>query len=116
MKHDDCIFCKIIDGKIPATKIFENDRVIGFVDLMPQAKNHFLFIHRHHSADINDMMSSSPDQVKEIYLAIAEHTKQSGLDQKGFRVVTNLGEHAGQTVFHTHFHVLGGEHLGRFGR
>ncbi len=112
----DCIFCKIIDGKIPSTKVFENESVVAFKDLAPHAAQHYLFVHRKHTLDINDMMATDPDQVKEIFKGIAEYSKEAGLDKNGFRVVTNLGPHAGQTVFHTHFHLVGGEQLGRFGR
>ena len=111
----DCLFCKIVKGEIPATKVFENDAVIGFVDIYPQAKTHLLFIHKNHTADINQM-SAEPVTVGLVFQAITEYTKTEGLDQKGFRVVTNTGKHAGQTVFHTHFHVLAGEQLGHFGR
>ena len=110
----DCLFCKIIDGKIPATKIFENENIIGFVDIQPQAKTHLLFIHKSHTKDINEM-SQEPMNIGHVFQAITEYTKEHDLDQKGFRVVTNLGKLAGQTVFHTHFHVLSGEQLGRFG-
>lgn len=111
---NDCIFCKIIEGTIPSSKVFENSRVIAFKDLRPQASKHILFIHREHTRDIGEM-ASSPSQIGDIFSAISEFTKKDGLDQKGFRVVTNQGEHGGQTVFHTHFHVLGGEPLGHFG-
>lgn len=110
----DCLFCKIVEGKIPASKIYENENVIGFVDIYPQAKIHLLFIHKIHTKNINEM-SDSPANIAQIYQAIAEYTKTEGYDQNGFRVVTNLGKNAGQTVFHTHFHVLAGEQLGRFG-
>jgi histidine triad (HIT) family protein len=111
----DCLFCKIVKGDIPSTKVFENDSVIGFVDIFPQAKTHLLFIHKKHTADINQM-SSDPESIGQVFQAITSFTKEQGLDQKGFRVVTNTGKHAGQTVFHTHFHVLAGEQLGHFGR
>ena len=111
----DCIFCKIIEGMIPSTKIFENENVLGFVDLHPQAKIHLLFVHKNHTANINEM-SANPTHLGHVFQGIAEYTKSSGLDQSGFRVVTNLGKEAGQTVFHTHFHIVGVEHLGRFGR
>lgn len=110
----DCLFCKILKKEIPSTKVFENDNVLGFVDIFPQAKTHLLFVHKTHTADINEM-AANPVSVGEVFQAIAEYTKAEGMDQKGFRVVTNLGKQAGQTVFHTHFHVLGGEPLGRFG-
>ena len=112
--NTDCLFCKIVNGSIPATKVFENDNVIGFVDIYPQAKTHLLFIHKTHTKDINEM-SQTPLNIGSIFQAITEYTKGQGLDYNGFRVVTNLGKFAGQTVFHTHFHVVAGEQLGRFG-
>lgn len=107
----DCIFCKIVDGKIPATKIFENETVIGFKDLRPQAKIHQLFIHKKHTKDINDLAKNDPAQLTDLFQAIQAYTEKEGLDQDGFRVITNQGRHGGQTVFHTHLHVLGGEPL-----
>lgn len=114
MKNTDCLFCKIVDGVIPAAKVFENDHVIGFVDIYPQAKTHLLFIHKTHTKDINEM-SQNPITIGHVYQAITEYTKTQEIEKNGFRVVTNLGKYAGQTVFHTHFHVLAGEPLGRFG-
>lgn len=110
----DCLFCKIVAGEIPATKVFENETVIGFVDIYPQAKIHLLFIHKDHTENVAEM-SESPEDIGEVFTAIGKYTKDQGLDQKGFRVVTNSGRLAGQSVFHTHFHILSGEQLGRFG-
>lgn len=112
--NTDCLFCKIVNGVIPATKVFENENVIAFVDIYPQAKTHLLFIHKTHTKDINEM-SQTPMTVGSVFQAITDYTKAEGLDHNGFRVVTNLGKFAGQTVFHTHFHVVAGEQLGRFG-
>lgn len=114
MRNSDCIFCKIIEGTIPSTKVFENDKVMGFKDLHPAAKIHFLFVHKNHTRDVNDMMASEPSQISDIFSAIRELTINDGLQEKGFRVVTNTGAHGGQTVFHTHFHVLAGEQLKGF--
>lgn len=111
----DCIFCKIIEGEIPSTRIFENEKVIGFKDLRPQAKEHYLFIHRKHTANINELADSDPVQLWDVFQAMSEFTKKDGLTKEGFRIVTNQGPNAGQTVFHTHFHLLGGEPLGHFG-
>ena len=111
----NCIFCKIVRGEIPSTRIFENDNILGFVDLHPQAKIHLLFIHKIHTCDINEM-SDNEAQIGQVFQAISQYSKSSGLNKSGFRVVTNLGKEAGQTVFHTHFHVVGGEPLGRFGK
>lgn len=111
---DNCLFCKIFKGEIPATKIFESENVVGFVDLYPQAKKHYLFIHKNHTGNVNEMAFDA-STIVDVYKAISEFTKKEQLDQSGFRVVTNTGKHAGQTIFHTHFHVLGGEQLGHFG-
>jgi histidine triad (HIT) family protein len=111
----DCIFCKIIDGKIPATIVYEDDNIIGFKDLSAQAPVHLLFIHRKHTKDINDMAKNDPTQLSDLFHGIRLHTEKTGLNKEGFRVVTNQGPFAGQTVFHTHLHVLGGGPLGHFG-
>jgi histidine triad (HIT) family protein len=116
MKNNDCIFCKITDGLIPSTKVYENDKVLAFKDLQPNAKIHYLFIHKHHTPNVNQLAAEQSYQLAELFQAIKEVTEKEGLDQSGFRVVTNQGPHAGQTVFHTHFHVLGGEQLRGFGR
>lgn len=115
MKNADCIFCKIIEGKIPSQKVFENDQVLAFKDLRPQAKIHLLFIHKHHTQDINHLVNEQAEQLTEVFSAIRELTQKEGLDSNGFRIVTNQGPNAGQTVFHTHFHVLAGEPLRGFG-
>lgn len=112
---DDCIFCKIIKGAIPATKVYEDEKVIGFKDLKPEAKIHLLFIHKKHSRNLNDLIAQDPAQAAEVLTAIAKHSSQEKLVDSGYRVVTNIGPHAGQTVFHTHFHLVGGEPLGHFG-
>ncbi len=116
MKNSDCVFCKIVEGTIPSSKVFENDKVLGFKDLQPSASQHYLFIHKTHSRDVNDMMAKEPTQVSDIYQAIREVTVKEGMEKQGFRVVTNMGPFAGQTVFHTHFHLLAGEPLRGFGR
>lgn len=115
MKNPDCIFCKIVDGKIPSTKIYENEKVLAFKDLQPSASIHYLVIHKDHSNDINDLVATDASQLADIFSAVKEITQKEKLDQKGFRVLTNQGPHAGQTVFHTHFHLLGGEPLRGFG-
>ncbi len=111
----DCLFCKILAGEIPSEKIFENEKVYAFRDISPMAKEHYLFINKVHTANANDMVTNHPEQFVEIYQAIQEFTQNNQLEQNGFRVVTNVGKDSGQTVFHTHFHVLGGERLRGFG-
>jgi histidine triad (HIT) family protein len=109
---DSCLFCKIKDKKIPAKIVFENEAVMAFHDLYPQAKNHILFIHKSHSQDLIEMPL---EQIQEIFGAIKECQKNLSIND-GFRVVTNIGTNGGQSVFHTHFHLLWGEKLGGFGR
>lgn len=101
----------MVTGEVPCEKVFENDNVLGFKDIYPQAQIHLLFIHKNHSANVNQM---SGEEVAQVFAAIKEYTEE-GLVEAGFRVVTNFGANAGQTVFHTHFHVLGGEKLSGFG-
>lgn len=112
----DCLFCKMIEGEIPHTKVFENEKVLGFVDIYPQAREHYLFISKRHTKNINETSAEDSQALIEIFSAIKEFTQSKKLDENGFRVVTNLGKNAGQTVFHTHFHVLAGEMLGTFGK
>jgi len=110
---EDCIFCKIYQGKIPSKKVYEDENVFAFHDINPLAKIHILFIHKKHTANVNGL---STIHVGQVFTAIKNFTAGSELEQKGFRVVTNTGADAGQTVFHAHFHVLGGEKLGGFGK
>lgn len=111
----DCLFCKFITKEIETEIVFENDKVLAFNDLYPQAKKHILFVHKEHTANINDLSEMNPEQLKDVFAAIREFTNSNNLSKNGFRVVNNCGAHAGQTIFHTHFHVLGGEKLGHFG-
>lgn len=112
---DDCLFCKILAGKIPAKKVFENEEVLGFVDIYPMAKEHYLFIHKDHTDNVNEMALKNPIAIGNVFKSISEFSISSGLEMDGYRIVTNIGPNGGQSVFHTHFHVLGGEKLGRFG-
>lgn len=112
---NDCLFCKIVNGEIPADKVVETEKVIGFKDITPLAKEHYLFVHKDHTKNINDISLNAPSQFAEIYEQIQKFTTSNELEKNGFRVVANVNKHGGQTVFHTHFHVLGGEQLGSFG-
>jgi histidine triad (HIT) family protein len=112
---EDCIFCKIVTGKIPSTKLYEDEHVVAFKDLRPQAAIHTLFVHKKHSKDINELLKNDPSQLVHLFQGIRLYTEKENLVSDGFRVVTNQGPNAGQTVFHTHLHVLAGEALGHFG-
>ena len=106
----DCIFCMIRDGKIPSNKVFENDYVLAFNDVNPQAPVHILVIPKIHVESCDKINAENADYVKEIFLAIPQIAAKAGLD-KGYRVITNYGEHGCQSVKHLHFHIIGGTQL-----
>ena len=105
----DCIFCKIANHQIPSTVVYEDETVMAFDDLNPQAPVHTLVIPKAHHADITDNVPAQT--MGAMVHAISEVARIKGLDD-GFRVISNKGEHAGQTVMHFHMHVLGGRPLG----
>jgi len=115
MPDSDCLFCKIIAGEIPSTKVLETDTTYAFRDIGPQAAVHVLVVPRTHYEDA-EALAKSPQDLADVVAAGAAVARQEGIDQSGFRLVFNTGEHAGRTVFHAHMHVLGGEQLGLFGR
>ncbi len=110
---EDCLFCKIIAGEIPSKKVYEDDVCLAFYDIAPLAKLHFLVIPKQHLASAAEVTAENEAVIGHIYGVIAKLAKKMGFAE-GFRVVTNCGEAAGQTVQHLHFHVLGGQTLGSF--
>lgn len=102
----DCVFCKIGEGEIPTDKIYEDEDIIAFNDLDPQAPIHFLVIPKKHITSLATLDESDSDLVAKIMLVIQKLAKENNLE--GYRVVTNIGEDGGQSVPHLHFHVLGG--------
>ena len=112
MTQDDCLFCKIVAGDIPADIIFESDTAIAFRDINPQAPTHALIIPRKHIATINDIEAEDQAIVGSLFSAAREIAKQEGFSDEGYRAVMNCNEAAGQTVFHIHLHLLGGRGLG----
>ncbi|MGN1130329.1 MAG: histidine triad nucleotide-binding protein, partial [Ruminococcus sp.] len=107
----DCIFCKIIAGEISSNKIYEDDRILAFHDIEPQAPTHAVIIPKEHIESANALNSDNAEIVAYIFSKIPEIAKTLGLE-KGYRVVNNCGPDAGQTVFHIHFHLMGGDILG----
>lgn len=103
----DCVFCKIASGEIPAKKAFENDKVLAFYDLSPQAPVHILVIPKEHIQSAADISSENSGLVAAVFEAVAALAAERNLSE-GFRVVTNSGAKAGQSVGHLHFHLLGG--------
>ncbi len=108
----DCLFCKILDGEIPADIVYESDTAIAFRDINPQASTHVLIIPRQHIATINDIADSDQAVVGSLYSAAREIAKAEGIADDGYRAVMNCNEAAGQTVFHIHLHLIGGRTLG----
>ena len=106
---EDCIFCKIIKGEIPSTKVYEDEKVIAFNDINPIAPIHILVVPKQH---IESVMELNDDALlAHIHKTIKKVAIEKGIDEKGFRVLTNIGEDGGQAVKHLHFHILGGTKL-----
>ena len=106
------IFTKIINREIPSDIVFENDKVIAFKDINPQAPVHIHVVPKKEIATINDIKEEDKELIGEVYLAIGKIAAQLGIAEEGYRVIANCNEYGGQEVFHIHFHLLGGEKLG----
>jgi histidine triad (HIT) family protein len=104
----DCLFCKIINKEIPADIIFEDDNVLAFRDINPQAPVHILVIPKKHISNTLEIEKEDSKILPDIFDVINKLVKKESLDKDGFRIVNNCGERAGQSVFHIHFHLLGG--------
>ena len=104
------LFCKIIAGDIPSTKVYEDELVLAFRDIAPQAPTHILVVPKAHIADCNGINADNASVIAHIFSVIPGIAKEEGL-VNGYRVVSNCGEDAGQTVQHLHFHILGGKQL-----
>lgn len=107
---ENCLFCKIIRGEIPSTKVYEDEQVLAFRDIAPQAPTHILVIPKNHIASVAELNEENAQVVAHIFAVIAQIAEKEGLTN-GYRVVSNCGDHAGQTVHHLHFHILGGQQL-----
>ena len=107
----DCLFCKIINGDIPADIVYQDDDVLGFKDVNPQAPTHVLFIPKKHISTVNDLTTDNAGLVGKLYLAAASVAKDAGFADEGYRLVMNCNAGAGQTVFHIHLHMLAGRRL-----
>ena len=107
---DDCLFCQIVAGKIPSTKVRETDSVLAFEDINPTAPTHVLVIPKQHIASAHDLDGSDAQVLAELFETMAAIADERGIAE-GYRVVTNVGASAGQSVFHLHFHLIGGREL-----
>lgn len=107
----DCLFCKIIAGEIPSTKVYEDEKVLAFKDINPLAPVHILVIPKTHIDSAAAVTAENSAVIAHIFEVIAQIVKEQGIEQEGFRVVTNCGENGCQSVKHLHFHILGGRKL-----
>ncbi|MFN7915961.1 MAG: histidine triad nucleotide-binding protein [Vicinamibacterales bacterium] len=107
-----CLFCKIINREIPASIVYEDDAVLAFNDINPQAPTHVLIVPKVHIATLNDLDPSQDAIVGTLVRTAASIAKTRGIDASGFRTVFNTNRDAGQTVFHIHLHLVGGRSLG----
>ncbi len=107
----DCLFCKIVAGEIPSTKVYEDEKVYAFLDIDPKAPFHAIVIPKEHITSAVEISSDNSSLIAAVFEAIAKIAKNENLE-KGFRVVNNCGEEGGQTVGHIHFHLLARRNLG----
>ena len=105
----DCLFCKIVAGEIPSSKVYEDELCYAFYDIDPQAPTHFLVVPKAHIPSVSAVTEENAHVVGHIFAVIARLTKEMGLES--YRVVSNIGQQAGQSVFHLHFHVLSGRDM-----
>ena len=106
----ECVFCKIVAGKIPSRKVFENERILAFEDINPQAPTHILIVPKKHLAGLKEAQAGDAEIIGRCHLAAAQIARQRNIEQ-GYRTVLNVGPGAGQSVFHLHVHLLGGRPL-----
>ena len=105
---DDCLFCKIIEKKIPGSIVYEDDRVLAFNDINPQASTHVLIVPKRHIATLNDLQNGDDAIVGELVRRAAAIAKDRGIAAGGYRTVFNTNRDAGQSVWHIHLHLIGG--------
>ena len=108
---EDCIFCKIVKGQIPSDKVYEDDNVLAFKDINPEAPVHIVIIPKKHIVSLNDADKEDLEILSHILLIVKNIAAENGIAESGYRLVTNCGADGGQTVPHLHFHLLGGRNL-----
>lgn len=107
----DCLFCGIADGKIKANLVYQDDALLAFKDIAPKAPVHILIIPRKHIVSLLDLEENDRDAIGRIFQVAGRLAREQGIAESGFRVVVNSGADAGQSVFHLHFHMLGGRQM-----
>jgi len=109
--YSDCVFCKIVAGTAPAQVVHSSDHVMAFRDTNPQAPVHLLLIPKEHVTSAADLRGSHRDTLVELFASAAHLAKAEGIDRSGWRLLTNVGDDAGQSIGHLHFHLLGGRRM-----
>ncbi len=109
---ENCLFCKIAAGEIPSKIVYQDQDVVAFADINPQAPLHILLIPRRHISSMGDLMPEDGPMLASLFTAVTKLAHELGLDERGYRIVSNVGPDAGQVVFHLHFHMLGGRKMG----
>ena len=108
---ENCLFCKIVEGQVSAKIVYQDADVVAFADINPQAPQHVLFVPRRHIASMTDLTMEDGPVLASIFMAASKVARELGIAESGFRFVTNVGPDSGQSVFHLHFHLLGGRKL-----
>ncbi len=107
----DCLFCKIINGEIPAKIVYNDEHIMAFADIAPRAPLHFLIIPKKHIATINDTQSDDAELLGNLILTAKNLAEEQGLSESGYRLVFNINPQGGQEIYHIHLHLLGGRQL-----
>jgi histidine triad (HIT) family protein len=108
----DCLFCKMINGEIKPNKVYEDEEILAFRDIAPQAPTHVLIVPKRHISTLNDLQQEDAALVGKLYLAAKEVAQAEGIAERGYRTLINCNAEAGQSVFHVHLHLLGGRPMG----
>jgi histidine triad (HIT) family protein len=109
---ENCLFCKIATGAIPSNIVYQDEDVVAFADINPQAPKHILLIPRQHIDSMTDLTLEDGPILAKLFTTAQTLAHEMGIDESGYRIVSNVGPDAGQSVFHLHFHLLGGRKLG----
>ena len=109
---EECLFCRIVEGDVEADVVHSSDNVVAFRDINPQAPFHVLIIPKDHIPSMREIEDRHGGMLSEVFWAASHLAKAEGVDESGWRLVANVGQHAGQTVHHLHFHLLGGRQMG----
>ena len=109
---DNCLFCRIASGEVPSKIVYQDQDVVAFADINPQAPTHVLLVPRRHIASVADLTPEDGPLLASLFIVATKIAREMGLAERGYRIVVNQGPDAGQSVFHLHFHLLGGRRLG----